>query len=383
MPRGGRLSSNKLPKQHTHAAPRSIHAHSSHQSSSSSSVPLLTQRLRFKDIERYNDLAERTCGCCKRIFETVQGLRSHFQQVPECRRWMKQKAPDLEMDVDEQAFTVGEALEEMDKERKTRRRKRARTSVGSEAEVAEGSLGHVQEMNEGDVDGPGVDVQDYNPEETTGDDVREAWEDFNDQYYRFIPTPPPPPPPLSTSPTPSTIDEPMDLDNDKDASPENDQANRVRATTSIRLDDDEDTRVVEESKTGGKVIRMGDVLYKRWKEHFERMDEERLSRQRLRAQRKAQREGDILDDEDATEKGVRNGWSPFASKLDWSIAKWAIEEGIGNGQLDRLLEIPGVRLLLLIARLNTYRDTLPGSRESGAVVSQCNHPAQACRLHAR
>ncbi|EIM79383.1 uncharacterized protein STEHIDRAFT_36669, partial [Stereum hirsutum FP-91666 SS1] len=35
-------------------------------------------------------------------------------------------------------------------------------------------------------------------------------------------------------------------------------------------------------------------------------------------------------------------WAPFASKRDWCIAKWAIEEGIGNGKLDRLLEIEGV-----------------------------------------
>ncbi|KAA1479265.1 hypothetical protein DENSPDRAFT_748679, partial [Dentipellis sp. KUC8613] len=34
-------------------------------------------------------------------------------------------------------------------------------------------------------------------------------------------------------------------------------------------------------------------------------------------------------------------WSPFKSEMDWKIAKWAIQEGIGHNTLDRFLSIPG------------------------------------------
>lgn len=178
---------------------------------------------------------------------------------------MKQKAPDLEMDVDEQVMTVGEALEEMDRERKVRRRKRVRSSLGSEAEVREGTMVQVQQTEYGPVDGPSVDAQEYDPEEITGDDIREAWQDFNDEYYCFIPAPPLPPF------SPSVDEEAMVIDEDNPPLESGSTSRRIRATTSIRLDDDEDTRVVEEANTGGKVIKMGDVLYKRWKEHFDEM----------------------------------------------------------------------------------------------------------------
>ena len=35
-------------------------------------------------------------------------------------------------------------------------------------------------------------------------------------------------------------------------------------------------------------------------------------------------------------------YAPFASSIDWSIACWAIEEGIGQNSLNRLLDISGV-----------------------------------------
>ncbi|KAF9218666.1 hypothetical protein BS17DRAFT_719962 [Gyrodon lividus] len=48
--------------------------------------------------------------------------------------------------------------------------------------------------------------------------------------------------------------------------------------------------------------------------------------------------------EDGTSAGnqERNWYSPFASKLYWRVAQWAIEEGIGQNSLTWLLEIPGV-----------------------------------------
>ncbi|KAG0693111.1 hypothetical protein DFH29DRAFT_985579 [Suillus ampliporus] len=42
------------------------------------------------------------------------------------------------------------------------------------------------------------------------------------------------------------------------------------------------------------------------------------------------------------EQDEQGAFHPFESRLDWEVACWAIEEGIGHGALDRLLAIPGV-----------------------------------------
>ena len=41
-------------------------------------------------------------------------------------------------------------------------------------------------------------------------------------------------------------------------------------------------------------------------------------------------------------------FAPFASELDWRVARWAVQEGIGHKSLDRLLSIPGVSFCLFI-----------------------------------
>ena len=38
-------------------------------------------------------------------------------------------------------------------------------------------------------------------------------------------------------------------------------------------------------------------------------------------------------------------FAPFASELDWKIASWAVQEGIGQKTLDRLFSIPRVGLV--------------------------------------
>ena len=40
-------------------------------------------------------------------------------------------------------------------------------------------------------------------------------------------------------------------------------------------------------------------------------------------------------------------YTPFASSVDWQVARWAIEEGIGQNVLNRLLAIPGVHTLFV------------------------------------
>ncbi|KAF9010888.1 hypothetical protein BDZ89DRAFT_883074, partial [Hymenopellis radicata] len=35
-------------------------------------------------------------------------------------------------------------------------------------------------------------------------------------------------------------------------------------------------------------------------------------------------------------------WKPFASELDWNIARWMVNEGIGHNAFNELMAIPGV-----------------------------------------
>jgi len=91
------------------------------------------------------------------------------------------------------------------------------------------------------------------------------------------------------------------------------------------LDDSDDNRVEEIHPTAGSIIRMDESLHRRWKKVFG----EFCSRD--------DDNGDIemLGQED-------NRFSPFASELDWRIARWVIKDGPGQNAFDRLLKIPGV-----------------------------------------
>ena len=41
-----------------------------------------------------------------------------------------------------------------------------------------------------------------------------------------------------------------------------------------------------------------------------------------------------------------NRFTPFASELDWRVACWAIQDGIGHKSFDRLMAIPGVSAVI-------------------------------------
>jgi hypothetical protein len=100
-------------------------------------------------------------------------------------------------------------------------------------------------------------------------------------------------------------------------------------------DEDEDERLVEEHATAGQHIRIVPTLQERWKKLFGN----------------SQGGGDDLDvdmdgpsDEEVDREADR--FAPFASELDWKIAKWAVGEGIGHKSFDRLMGIPGVCLMI-------------------------------------
>lgn len=103
-------------------------------------------------------------------------------------------------------------------------------------------------------------------------------------------------------------------------------ANRNRTDHRV-LEDEDDERVEEIHPHAGKVIAMDEVLVERW---------------RLRTGGNV----DVDMDEDVEmgdiDQSAPNPYAPFASEIDWRVARWAVKDGIGHNALNRLLGIPGV-----------------------------------------
>lgn len=94
------------------------------------------------------------------------------------------------------------------------------------------------------------------------------------------------------------------------------QANR---TPQARvLDDDDDEYDIEEWLEAGARIRVDKKLHDLWRRRFE------------------------VQVEEGTEE-ANALYYPFASKLDWRVAHWVVQENIGHNALNRLLAIPEVR----------------------------------------
>ena len=74
------------------------------------------------------------------------------------------------------------------------------------------------------------------------------------------------------------------------------------------LDEEDDTRIEVPHKIAGKVIKMNPLLHEQWRMLFQ---------------------NDHMN-VDQSSSGSQNPFSPFASELDWRVAKWAIKEGIGH-----------------------------------------------------
>lgn len=103
------------------------------------------------------------------------------------------------------------------------------------------------------------------------------------------------------------------------------------------LDDAEDPRYVVEYMTAGAVIRMDETLHKKWRTTYGDVQAQMHAA--------ADNDGDV-DMENPSDEV--NPWAPFATETDWRVVNWVIEENIGQGTVDRLLKIPGVRCVCSI-----------------------------------
>ena len=150
---------------------------------------------------------------------------------------------------------------------------------------------------------PALDNEDdwetYNPTEDPdlNFDMEDLYNTLDD--FHFLPNNPTPLPEQQGGPGPQTA------------------TNRIQRAVSQApsrhrvLEDDDDSRVIDEDPTAGKKI-----------------------------QPPTDNDGDITMDSEAEEN--ENPFFPFTSELDWKIGRWAVKDGPGHNAFDRLLQIPGV-----------------------------------------
>ncbi|KAG1744088.1 uncharacterized protein EDB91DRAFT_1050852 [Suillus paluster] len=99
------------------------------------------------------------------------------------------------------------------------------------------------------------------------------------------------------------------------------------------LREEGDTRVTESHPTAGRVICIDQSVHAKWRLQFGLCNEA---------------ESSVPEDQDDDSL-----FYPFASRLDWQVGCWAVQEGIGHKAFDRLLAILGVKDHLGLAYHNT------------------------------
>ena len=96
-----------------------------------------------------------------------------------------------------------------------------------------------------------------------------------------------------------------------------------------------DMRVEDVHPTAGKVICMEETVHQRWRREFGGCDTD----------------GDVVMEELGEGTSMKkNMFAPFKSELEWRVACWAIQDGIGHKSFDRLMAIPGVSAGFILSR---------------------------------
>jgi hypothetical protein len=230
-----------------------------------------------------NYFEDNTCPVCSKTFRTPGGKRAHLSSSESCSWYRFQKLGDMQ--------PLDHHLQEG------------------------GPLGvHNHEVEVGDDGDGGVADEEEESQDMDTDDITL---DFNEELSHFIPQ-------VQFEEDNSFNDAPMD---GLGPSTQTDRGSGAFGDAVRTLDDHDDSRVVDVHPSAGYVIRQDETLYNKWRRSF----------------------GDVEGDGDediGDNVQDSNPYTPFASKLDWRIAQWAVKDGPGQNAFDRLLKIPGVRSYL-------------------------------------
>lgn len=93
-------------------------------------------------------------------------------------------------------------------------------------------------------------------------------------------------------------------------------------------EDEQETGFAVEFGSAAAIIRMDPTMHEKWQQAYGTWQTD---------------DNGDFPMADSTAYSANALWTPFASELDWRVARWAVEENVGQGIVDRLLEIPGVR----------------------------------------
>ena len=227
------------------------------------------------------DVDDRTCPACgKNTFKSSQGLMNHMSSARSCQWYRKGKNP-------------------------------ARLSDVSEVAVFSDPFENGESYDMDDVD------SNQEPQ-----DIEDIWE-RRDLFTFSLP--------------PDQAD--SRVSREGEASSSTLRSSPVPSRFYPALDDDQDERVEEVHPLAGRVIRMEPTIVETWKSFFG--DSGGGEGGTSVTQEDDQMD---VDGDDQIRRSVNPDakWKPFASEMDWRVAKWFIHEDIGQNALDRFLSIPGV-----------------------------------------
>lgn len=130
----------------------------------------------------------------------------------------------------------------------------------------------------------------------------------------------------------SMADSDMNTSSEPEASGESDASLSPRgfdlASILSSVDDKDEPRTWRWNNTAGKVVNKLPMVYERWERILKSNGQQELS------------SGTTTTHDDNLDQKC---YHPFASKLDWEIAHWAVTEKISQKALDRLLKVPQVK----------------------------------------
>jgi len=233
-----------------------------------------------------------TCPVCQKIFPTSKGRNIHLKHAALCRHWGKGNSHTVPNPV---------SVEESD-------------DMEGEAAQSEEEEELLDQERSGDAD---------EDEDEALEDIAQSWyeQDLDDLFF---------------------IDqEEIEVEIGAAGPGPSTQASRARQKTLRRtLEEEDDTRVRDTFDHAARVIRIQPSLHDRWKKLFSSEAED------VEATQDYSSVGDGVNPFAPSASGV-NLFASFASEMDWRVARWAVQEGIGHGSFDRLLSIPGVRFIVL------------------------------------
>jgi hypothetical protein len=243
--------------------------------------PSLFFSITMQATSKAQNSSDTTCPVCSKVFAFVKGLNSHLKTAQLCRSWGKGKKKEI-------ADNIWEDLSKT---------------------APEVTITTPQDFDDEDMR---MDVDwdsDQEMNQDTLQDIMDIWDQEEGHPYHFV-------------------EEEVDVDIGQ-AGPGPSTSRRRQAAQGRILDEQGGEQNVEWSMGAGKVIRMDDRLHQQWKKLFHPQPQEKEDSMRPTPTT-------------ATSGSKINPYAPFASELDWRVARWVVKDKIGNKAFDRFLEIPGV-----------------------------------------